>query len=71
MTDLMWGLRRMYGVVLVVGSSAAEDVDLRLSASRSDLILLSKSEKGAITESIEEIIRDLMDAQAPVLGIVE
>lgn len=70
MTDLLDQLRQKYSRVIVLGPTTAHPVDLEMLAARVDGIIFSTV--GPRTENMqgEEVVSNLIDLDAPILGFV-
>jgi Mrp family chromosome partitioning ATPase len=69
-TSLLDDCRQDYTLILVSGPSTSHPSDLQMLAARADGILLTVPESGTASGSGDEVVRDLLNLGAPVIGIV-
>jgi hypothetical protein len=62
--------RQRYTIILVAGPSTDHPSDLQMLSARADAILFTVPPNGRRTGNGEEVVRDLLDLGAPVIGIV-
>ncbi len=70
LTELFNRLRESYGFVLVAGPITSQAVDLELLAARADGIVFVSPNKGAADSTSEEVVANLLELNAPILGVV-
>jgi len=70
MTRLLQELRKRYTLVLVVGPSTAHVVDLEILAARADGIIFHWIGSRRATGPGEEVVANLKEFNAPILGVV-
>ncbi len=70
MTDFLEQCRRRYSMVLVSAPPASESADLQMLAARSDGILFTASQGKRRARHNYHALQELMDLDAPVLGVV-
>jgi len=70
LTNLFEECRQRYTMILVAGPSANHPSDLQMLSARADGILFTVPPVGRPAGKGEEIVRDLLDLGAPVIGIV-
>lgn len=69
LTDLLNRLRESYSFILIAGPTASRVVDLEMLAVQVDGIILNASSGGGIDKA-EELVTNLLDIDAPVVGVV-
>jgi Mrp family chromosome partitioning ATPase len=62
--------RQRYTIILVAGPSTTHPSDLQMLSARADAILFTVPPSGCRAGHGEEVVRDLLDMGAPVIGIV-
>jgi hypothetical protein len=70
MTDFLKELRQQYSLIVLMGPSTSRPVDLELLASRADGIVFSTDGKDEISERSQAAVKNLVDLNAPVLGVI-
>lgn len=70
LTGLFEECRRRYTMILVAGPSTQHPSDLQMLSARADGILFTVPPTGRPAGQGEEVVRDLLDMGAPVIGIV-
>lgn len=70
MSDLFDGARKQYGLVLVAGPPSHHLADLQLLAARADGILFTVTQGQSLTVHSQEVLQEMMDLDAPIIGIV-
>ncbi|MEX0937693.1 MAG: hypothetical protein WDZ59_07510 [Pirellulales bacterium] len=71
MTELLERLRTRYTMILVAGPTTAQPVDLAMLAARTEGIVFSTEGSRSANARGEQVVRDLIDLDAPILGFVE
>ncbi|WP_425398148.1 hypothetical protein [Aeoliella sp.] len=69
-TELFAHCRKTYSVILVAGPPVTARADFQLLASRADGILLAASRASVREPANREAVQDLIELQAPMLGVV-
>ncbi len=70
LTDLFDQCRKLYTLILVAGPSTQHPSDLQMMSARSDAILFTIPPHGRATGKGDDVVRDLLELGAPVIGIV-
>ena len=70
LTGLLDECRQRYTMILVAGPSTDHPSDLQMLSARADGILFTVPPNGRPAGKGEEVVRDLLDMGAPVIGIV-
>ena len=70
LTNLLGECRQRYTLILVAGPSTNHPSDLQMMSARADGILFTVPPTGRFTGNGEEVVRDLLEMGAPVIGIV-
>ncbi len=70
MTALITELRERYSLVIVAGPAATESVDVQMLAARADAIVVCATGGAAPEKAAQRTLADLIDARAPLLGMV-
>ena len=70
MTDFLGELRERYSLIVLMGPSTSRPVDLELLASRADGIVFSTDGSNQVSEHSQAAVKNLVDLNAPVLGII-
>lgn len=69
-TDLLELSRGRYSMILVAGPSTKNQTDVQLLAARADGMLFTVSPSSPISNRGHEVIQDLIDLDAPVMGLI-
>ncbi len=69
-TDLLELSRGRYSMILVAGPSTHNQTDVQLLAARADGMLFTVSPSTPISNRGHEVIQDLIDLDAPVMGLI-
>ena len=69
-TDLLELSRGRYSMILVAGPSTQNQTDVQLLAARADGMLFTVSPSTPISNRGHEVIQDLIDLDAPVMGLI-
>jgi Mrp family chromosome partitioning ATPase len=69
-TDLLELSRGRYSMILVAGPSTRNQTDVQLLAARADGMLFTVSPNSPISNRGHEVIQDLIDLDAPVMGLI-
>lgn len=69
-TDLLELSRGRYSMILVAGPSTKSQTDVQLLAARADGMLFTVSPSSPISNRGHEVIQDLLDLDAPVMGLI-
>jgi Mrp family chromosome partitioning ATPase len=69
-TDLLELSRGRYSMILVAGPSTKNQTDVQLLAARADGMLFTVSPNSPISNRGHEVIQDLLDLDAPVMGLI-
>jgi Mrp family chromosome partitioning ATPase len=69
-TDLLELSRGRYSMILVAGPSTKNQTDVQLLAARADGMLFTVSPSTPISNRGHEVIQDLIDLDAPVMGLI-
>ncbi|HXY33764.1 MAG TPA: hypothetical protein VEI07_06015 [Planctomycetaceae bacterium] len=69
-TDLLELSRGRYSMILVAGPSTRNQTDVQLLAARADGMLFTVAPNTPITNRGHEVIQDLIDLDAPVMGLI-
>lgn len=70
LTQLLQQCKQEYGVVLVIGPSAWQSADLQMLAARADGIVFTLGVKRMKSDQSYEALKELLELEAPVLGVV-
>jgi hypothetical protein len=70
MTELLEQSRGRYTMILVAGPSTRSQTDVQLLAARADGMLFTVSPNSPISSRGHEVIQDLIDLDAPVMGLI-
>lgn len=70
LTDLLDECRKRYTIILVAGPSTSQPSDLQMLSARSDAILFTVPPTGRVGGNGDDVVRDLIELGAPVVGIV-
>jgi hypothetical protein len=70
MTELLEQSRGRYTMILVAGPSTKSQTDVQLLAARADGMLFTVSPNTPISSRGHEVIQDLIDLEAPVMGLI-
>lgn len=70
MTELLEQSRGRYTMILVAGPSTKCQTDVQLLAARADGMLFTVSPNTPISSRGHEVIQDLIDLEAPVMGLI-
>ncbi len=70
MSDVLDHARKNYSLVLVAGPPSDQLADLQMLAARADGILFTAVPGKSLAERSREILQELVDLDAPILGIV-
>ena len=70
MTEFLHELKQRYSLIVLLGPSTKRPVDLELLAARADGIVFSTDGKDQVSERSQAAVRNLVDLNAPVLGII-
>ena len=71
LTTLIDQFRERYSMILLCGPSTLHPADLQMLAARADGIVLTVNKKSLQTVYGEEVINDLIELGAPILGFAE
>jgi Mrp family chromosome partitioning ATPase len=69
-TDLLELSRGRYSMILVAGPSTRNQTDVQLLAARADGMLFTVAPNSPISNRGHEVIQDLIDLDAPVMGLI-
>ena len=69
-TDLLELSRGRYSMILVAGPSTRNQTDVQLLAARADGMLFTVAPNTPISNRGHEVIQDLIDLDAPVMGLI-
>lgn len=69
--DLLDRLRSRYTMILVAGPTTADPVDLAMLAARTEGVVFDTEGSRSANARGEQVIRDLIDVNVPILGFVE
>jgi uncharacterized protein involved in exopolysaccharide biosynthesis len=69
-TELLELARGRYSMILVAGPSTRNQTDIQLLAARADGMLFTVAPNSPITNRGHEVIQDLIDLDAPVMGLI-
>jgi Mrp family chromosome partitioning ATPase len=69
-TELFDYCRNSYSMILVAGPPAVARTDFQMLAARADAILLAADRASIANPVNREVIQDLIELRAPVIGIV-
>jgi uncharacterized protein involved in exopolysaccharide biosynthesis len=70
MSELLEQARGRYTMILVAGPSTRNQTDVQLLAARADGMLFTVSPNSPISNRGHEVIQDLIDLDAPVMGLI-
>jgi Mrp family chromosome partitioning ATPase len=70
LSDLLEQSRGRYTMILVAGPSTKNQTDLQLLAARADGMLFTIAPNAPVSSKGHEVIQDLMDLGAPVMGLI-
>lgn len=70
LTELLEQSRGRYSMILVAGPSTRNQTDVQLLAARADGMLFTVSPNTPISSRGHEVIQDLIDLNAPVMGLI-
>ncbi len=70
MSELLDQSRGRYSMILVAGPSTKSQTDVQLLAARADGMLFTVSPNTPISSRGHEVIQDLIDLDAPVMGLI-
>ena len=71
MTDLLLELRSRYTLILISGPTTARSVDLQMLASRVDgVVLVNTPGVRNVERASNEVVRELAELHAPLLGLI-
>jgi Mrp family chromosome partitioning ATPase len=70
LTDLLDECRRRYTMILLAGPPTLQPSDLQMLSARADAILFTLPRSGRSNTQGEEVVRELLELGAPVIGIV-
>ncbi len=70
MSELLEQSRGRYSMILVAGPSTNSQTDVQLLAARADGMLFTVSPNTPISSRGHEVIQDLIDLDAPVMGLI-
>lgn len=70
MTELLNVCRRNYTMVLVHGPAADRAADLQMLTARADGVVLATTRTTAKSAGVRELVQDLLDLGAPIIGVV-
>jgi hypothetical protein len=70
LTDLLDECRRRYSIILMAGPPTLQPSDLQMLSARADAILFTLPRNGRTSGQAEDVVRELMELGAPVIGIV-
>jgi hypothetical protein len=69
-TELLELARGRYSMILVAGPSTRNQTDIQLLAARADGMLFTVAPNSPISNRGHEVIQDLIDLDAPVMGLI-
>ncbi|MBL8825683.1 MAG: hypothetical protein JNM18_01770 [Planctomycetaceae bacterium] len=70
MTALVTELRERYSLVILAGPAATDSVDVQMLAARADAIVVCATGGAAPVNAARSTLAELIDARAPLLGMV-
>jgi Mrp family chromosome partitioning ATPase len=70
LTELLNTCRQKYTMILVHGPAATWAADLQMLAARADGVVLAASKRVGRDPQVREIVEDLMNLGAPIVGVV-
>jgi len=70
MTELLEQCRHRYSMILIAGPSAQHHTDLQLLAARADGLLFTVSGDATVLRHGQEVLQDLMELDAPIMGLI-
>jgi len=70
LTELLNVCRRNYTMVLVHGPAADRGADLQMLTARADGVVLAATKSAGNDPRVREIVQDLLDLGAPIIGLV-
>jgi len=70
MTELLEKFRTQYTLVIIDGPSVSQTVDLEMLAARADGIIFTTNGTPADFEHSRDAVRNLMELNAPILGVI-
>jgi Mrp family chromosome partitioning ATPase len=70
MTELLEKLRKRYTLVIIDGPPASQTVDLEMLAARADGIIFTSHGTRADFGNNMDAVRNLMELDAPILGVI-
>jgi len=70
LTNLFLDCRKQYSTILVIGPTAYQNADLQMLAARVDGIIFTVGKAGRNNKAGYEALQELLDLDAPILGVV-